>query len=403
MSTTITLNTKEFSSMLSKASKCSTKGGVAIIAELIEIKLVNGVLSLRTTDTRNTMILRKSGIEGADFAAVINIGVFEKIVSKTTKENIQLTVDDKCVELKGNGSYKFELAIEGDTPVQFEPLMLIQQPEIKEELSLQTMKDVVKYCAAFVGSPFVDPTVSGYYFNARGAITSDSYAACFYNKPLFHQPMMLYASTMELISSWDDEKVVFLKSGNQIQFYSNTGLLSTTVHPHIDDFPADGLSDFLTMDYAAKVGVSIKAAQESLDRVGLFINDKAGNGSIMASFEDSGLALSDKGGNADERLPYVEGSCYSPFLCQISAPDLSKVIDVDKSDNVVISYGNDTAIRVDFTDLVRVLALSEDTIEGQDFGVVEDDTPAITPEAPAASASAVDASMGMPDMDSIQW
>ena len=401
MATTITLNTKEFSSMLSKASKCSTKGGVAIVAELIEIKLSNGILSLRTTDTRNTMVLRKSGIEGADFCAVINIGIFEKVVSKTTKETIQLTVDDRCVELKGNGSYKFELSIEGDTAVQFEPIMLIQQPEIKEELSLQTLKDVVKYCAAFVGSPFVDPTVAGYYFNNKGAITSDAYAACFYNKPIFHEPMMLYASTMELLSSWDDDKVVFLKSGNNVQFYSNTGLLTTTVHPHLADFPVEGLSEFLTMDYSASVGVSIKSAQESLDRVGLFINDKAGNGSIMASFEEGGLTLADKGGNADERLPYVEGSSFSPFICQISAPDLSKVIDVDNSDNVIISYGNDTAIRVAFDDLTRVLALSEDTIEGADFGEVAEPQAAadVIPEAPTATAP----SSGMPDMDAIQW
>lgn len=361
MATSIKLNTKEFASMLSKASKCSLKGSVDVLAELVEIKLKNGVLSLRTTDTRNTLVLRKSGVQGEDFNAVISIAVFEKIVSKTSKEEVEITVTDSYVELKGNGIYKFERAIEGGSPVEFEPIGLISDPDMKLEFALAELKNVIKYNGGFIGSPFVDPTISGYFFGDN-AITTNGYNACFFKHKLFESPVMLYESTFNMLGEFEGDTVVFLKKGRDIQFYNANALLCSKLHQEGASFPDAELSEFLKGAHPSSVVVSVKDALDALDRVMLFVDAKTANGGSDAimSFEEGGnIVITDDKGRVNEVIAYKNPVNFKPFSCCISVPDLMSMLNIDISDEVVLNYGNDTSVRVDVEDVTRVLALSD--------------------------------------------
>lgn len=361
MSTSIKLNTKEFATMLSKASKCSLRGSVDVLAELVEIKLKNGVLSLRTTDTRNTLLLRKSGVQGEDFNAVIGIGVFDKIVSKTTKDEVELVITDSYVELKGNGTYKFERAIEGGSPVEFEPINLITDPDMRVEFKLADLKDVIKYNGDFIGSPFVDPTISGYFFS-DSAITTNGYNACFFKNKLFDAPIMLYESTFNMLNEFEGESVVFLKKGTDIQFYNASALLCSRLHQEIDEFPSDQLSKYLEGVHPSSVVISVKEAIDTLDRVMLFVASKAANGNsdaIMTFEPDGNIVITDDKGRVNESISYKNPNNFKPFSCCISVPDLMSMLNIDISDEVVFNFGVDDSVRIDVGDITRVLALSD--------------------------------------------
>lgn len=371
MSSVVKLKTKEFADMLSRASKCTLKSSPDVQAGLVEIKLKNGVLSLRTTDTRNKLVLRKSGIEGADFNTVIGIPVFEKIISKTSKEEIILTIDDVGVEVKGNGTYKFERMMEGDMPVEFEPISLIADPEVKVEFETKLLKDIIKYNGDSIGSAFVDPTISGYYFGDNDVMTTDGYNACFYHNKLFDTPVMLYDTTMALLGDFEDEKVVFLKKGTEIQFYSASGLLTSHIHQYTDEFPAEPLSAFLDGVHPSSVSVSVKEAKEVLERVFLFVGDNNNDGVATMSFEESGIVLTDKAGRVNEVIAYKNPKNFKPFICKISIPGLLSMVDIDISDEISVNFGNEVSIRIDVGDITRVLALSDDDSASGDTDIFE--------------------------------
>lgn len=405
---TVKLNTKEFASMLSKVSKCTVRGGVSIISELVEIRLAAGVLSLRTTDTRNIMILRKSGVAGDDFVATISLDVFEKIVSKTSKEEIELKVDDKSVQLTGNGVYHFPLTIEGDSPVTFEPLKMLEDPEVKKQFKKADFLEAIKYTGDFVGSAYVDPTLSGFYFG-QNVITSDLCTCGYLHKKFFDDDIMFYPTTLALLNEIDDEQVMFLKKGRKIQFVSSTCLIDSIMHSDAENFPAEDFNGYLTEAFDSCVTISKSEATQILERVSFFVDMKSEFGATLLDFKSDGIAISDKGGKAAEVLAIKEPINFVPFTCYIGAPDMLKALNFDGDDEVKLWYANATALRVESGNVTRILALLDpNDLEGAvDFGAMD-----ATAEAAADFGGEVaeEAAMEAPAettmetaMDSIQW
>lgn len=357
--TTVKLNTKMFASLLSRAAKCSLKNSVDIMAELIEIKLKDGILSLRTTDTRNTLVLRMPNVTGEDFSAVISVTLFEKIVNKTTKEDIELQIDDAAVTLVGNGTYKFPRPIEGTQQIEFASVPLIQNPELRVELKLDDIRKAIKYNGDFVGSAFVDPTISGFYFGDN-VVTTDGYNACFLKNKFFDNDVMLYDSTVKLINEFEGDTVVFLKKGSEIQFYNSTALLSSVAHKETDNFPSVELNKYLEDTFESGVTISVKEAQSVLDRVMLFVDGRLGSSAAILSFENNGIVITDKAGSVNEVISYKSPVNFKPYTCKISAPDFNKALSIDVSDDIILRYGNDMSVRMDAGDVTRILALVPD-------------------------------------------
>lgn len=361
----ITLNTQQFNSLLSRAVKGSAKGGIDMTADLLEIKMRNGMLSLRTTDTRNTMVL-KMAVPGVsdEFVAVIQIEQFQKIVSKTSKETIELNITDSAVELRGNGTYKFPLVIEGDAPVALAPIPLITDAEITQTLSKKEIATIVANNGAFVGSQFVDPAISGYYFGPEAVITTDFIGCCYYKKKFFSEPIMFYPTTLQLILELEEDDITFLKKDRHIQFYTQTGLIDSVTHLDVDAFPAEDLMAYIKDAYTAGVTVSKKQTKEVLERIGLFVDMKTEFGAADMVFEADGIHLSDKRKNANEVIPYKQAAdssqTFKPFSGTVPTMDLIRVLNIEGEDDITLWYDCEQAVRVDVENTTRVLALLDE-------------------------------------------
>lgn len=388
----VKLNTKLFSSMLSKVSKCTNKGGIDLLSELVEIKLSAGILSLRTTDTRNIMVLRQPGIEGDDFEATISIDVFEKIVSKTSKEEIELSIDDRSVELRGNGTYHFPLTIEGDEPVTFPPIKVLEDPDVKQQFSLKKFLDVLKYNGPFVGSPFVDPTLSGFYFAEDSVISADTCTCCYLNEKFLDEPFMLFTSTLSLLSELTDDQVLFVKKGRKIQFVSSTCLIDSSVHTDQEEFPKEDLDKYLDTELTSSIKISKKDAISILERVSLFVDMKTEFGATIFDFTEKGVVISDKGGKASELLPYKDAVNFQPFQCYVAAGDLIKVLDIDGDDEISLRYADPTVLRIDVGKVTRVIAL----LDPGDLDNADDFVAAMDKESAAAAEDFAEASIDEP-------
>lgn len=404
---TVKLNTKEFASMLSKVSKCTVKGGVSIISELVEIRLASGVLSLRTTDTRNIMILRKNGVAGDDFVATIPLEIFEKIVSKTSKEEVTLEVDDKAVHLTGNGTYHFALTIEGDTPVTFEPLKMLEDPEVKIQFKKADFLEALKYTGDFVCSQYVDPTLSGFYFGEH-VITTDLCNCAYLHKKFFDNDIMFYPPTLALINEIDDEQVMFLKKGRKIQFISSTCLIDSIMHSDTENFPVEEFNGYLKDDFGSCVTISKSEATQILDRVSFFVDMKSEFGATLLDFKPEGVAISDKGGKAAELLSIKEPVNFSEYTCYVGAQDMIKALSFEGEDDIKLWYANPTALRIESGNITRILALLDpNDLEGAiNFEAADAATEAAVDfgaDIPEPDAAPVEPTTMESAMDTIQW
>lgn len=402
--TTIKLNTKLFASLLSRAAKCSLKNSVDILAELIEIKLKDNTLSLRTTDTRNTLVLRMPNVTGEDFSAVISVTLFEKIVNKTTKEEIELRIDDTAVTLVGNGTYKFARPIEGNQHIEFSAIPLISEPEVRVEMKLADIRNAIKYNGDFVGSAFVDPTIAGFYLGDN-VVTTDGYNACFFKTKFFDKDVMLYDSSVRLLNEFDGDTVVFLKKGKHVQFYNGTALLNTVDHQETENFPNSELSQYLEDTFESGVTISVKDAQSVLDRVMLFVDGRLGSNAAILSFEENGITVTDKGGSVNEVISFKNPVNFKPFTCKVSAPDFNKALSLDISDDVILRYGNDMSVRLDAGDVTRILALVPDEDE-TDLTEAFSEESAISEDAEIGDIPfdvAEDTSMSQGSLADVEW
>ena len=82
----VTLKTKVFQDMVSKALKCSTNNSMLAATTLVSILAKDGKFSLVTTDNVNYLEVSEYIPGISDFKASLGIDQFGKLVSKLTNE-----------------------------------------------------------------------------------------------------------------------------------------------------------------------------------------------------------------------------------------------------------------------------------------------------------------------------
>lgn len=377
--TAVKVKTTDFATMLANVSKCTFKANIGGLVSNLELKLKNNMLSARTSDSLNTFILRMPNIEGEPFNIVIPTSEIFKIVPKITTENVELSVDDSSLTLKGNGTYVFSRLIENDDPVEYEGIPLLKDPEIDIQLDKKEFLVALDNARPFVGSAFIDPSLAGYYFSDK-LVTSDSVVACFYKKRLFDNDIEFYQSTLDLLSYVEGDSIRFLKKGNNIQLVGSTFMISSTIHDKQDSFPLKELNAYLGEKFDSSVTVSVNAIKNTLDRVNVFAGSALSEEGIVVaivSFTDDGALITDTRGRVSEIIPYSGKNNFKNFSCYVSIEDFSKVVDIAESPEVSILYNenNPNAIRVDSQCTTRVLGLldmseSSDNLE-EEFEIEE--------------------------------
>lgn len=360
----ITISCDELNALLSKAMKCILKGGSKIDPKtgMIQMTLKNNMLSFRTTDTRSTLIVRMPDVPGDDFTVVLEIEEFSKILPKQTVKELTLTVQDDVVELKGNGTYKLDIQMEDSGKLVFDDIPVIQNPEIAKQFDRKELVDIIKVSGKFIGTAFADPRVCGYYFS-DAVITTDNVVASFYKKQLFDEKFLIHSTTFNLLESMTDDKVVFYKKGDQIQFLGDTFFIDAKIHPASDEYPEDILKEYLKEQYAASVIVDVKAISDAVDRVDVFASSVilSGEGSgVIFDFQEDHIQISDKRGKSVEYVPYVVKNNFIPFTCKVSCVDFINTVTLDGVSQVELKYSNDDALQVVAGDVVRILGYMED-------------------------------------------
>ena len=371
--------TSTFKSAIGKSVKSAiVKGGVDPQAAMIQITHKNNLLSLRTTNTRNILIVRIPDIPGDDFEVVINIDKFYEIITKTTSDDISLEIEGGNLIFKGNGKYRFPIIVESSGPMTFAPIKLLQDAELDVELDLKEMVDITKCCGKFIGTAFADPRVCGYFFG-KSVLTSDNVVACFYEKEYFKDHFMFFDDTFNLLPYMDGEKVRLLKKGEDIQLVGEDFLISSKIHPNSDEYPEEEFRELLLESYDSGVVVDSKEIIAAIDRISVFSSallSQNKSTAVFMNFNDDQLVLTCADGSAEEYIPYKDRENFKTFTCHVSPADLISAITMDGMSDVKLMFSNEIALRIDAGTVKRVIGYmdpNETTIEDSSETPIEDD------------------------------
>lgn len=352
--------------ILSKAIKGCGNNKMLPITSLICLSLSDGTLTMQTTDSTNYMYAYAYNIEGENFYVVLEADKFSKLISKFTCEYTELSLDDRVLTIKGNGTYKIELPLdENGSLINFSnPLYdndIRSSETLVNTISTADIKSVLNSNKSALSSELDVPCYSSYYIDENFVVSTDTYKICRNNISLLKEPTLISAETMNLLEVIDTGDITVYCCDNVIVFSSENVDLYTTKAEGIEDYQIDAISGLVDESFSNSCKVVKSTLLSALDRLSLFIGNYDKN-SVTCTFDKDGIYISSKQSNAIEIINYNEssGSLSTNFVCDIDITMLQSQIKTNSGEFVNIHYGNDTAIKITDGNIVHIIALIED-------------------------------------------
>lgn len=357
------INTNLFKSLLAKVSKGAGNNGDFAITQMVKIKATKKEgLELVTTDLRNTLKVKESDIKD-DIEIVVVLDKLNKLISKTTTEEVELKVEKETLKIKGNGNYTIpiETTEDGKVPKMYEP-EVDKSGGVEEDVDILMLKELYKRHKAVLpkGSAIDEyPSTNGIYIGEEVVSTNGSLFTTT-NVCLLDNPILLTPELFDLIQLIGEERADVLVNKNKIKISTNNIEILGTLNDLIEDFPLESIKELNKMEFEGNVSINTDEWLSAIDRLSLFIGVHDNN-EIKMNFSENKVELSTKNG---EGLETIDIENVLEFNCLISVLDLkTQLQNLPKS--ATLCFGEENCIKLETEDTTMIVALSYDDEQGE--------------------------------------
>lgn len=357
------LKTKTLQEMTQKAMKGASNNKILPLTGMLAISLEQNVLTLTTTDFSNYLEIKETKVEGNDFYVVVQADIFSKLVGKLSTEEITLSVQDNVLVVKANGTYKLELPVDEEGNLVRFPnyRKVIDSPAYSVKLA--TLKSILTTNKASVAQDLAVPALTGYYIDANGVLTSDSFVACHNKVTGLNEPFMLPSQIVELFNVLNDEDVSIQVSDADVIINTNDATIYGKTLLEKDNYPVQEINQYLQTTFVSQCTLAKDALLSVLERMILFVGTYDKN-EVYLTFAQDGILIESKKGTGKERLNYTGSENYQPFTCCIDIEILRAQVQSQQTNAVDLHYGHETAIKLTSGAISQVISLSEDDRAG---------------------------------------
>ena len=355
--------TSKLQEALSKTIKAVGNNKLLPITSLIGIKLESTELTLTSTTGADYLYVKVPDIQGEDLEAVVEADKFYGLVSRTTTEFIELSVEFNAIKVVGNGTYLFNLVLdENGTPIKFpNPVAAFKgkSKEIVPASVFATMRDLVKPSLA---TTFEAPCYTGYYVSEE-VIGTNSFKMAYWNKKVFKTAKLLSADVVDLLEVIGSDSIECSFGATATVFKGNGCIIYDTQMAGIEDYQVQDIKAVVDSGYPISCSVSKAGLLAILERLSLFIT-KFDKNALRLTFTETGLQIQSKSSSGVEVIPYespVDSKVFKPFTTLISIEDLMQEVKAIPKDVISLHYGEDgSALKMTYDDLVIVVAFLDD-------------------------------------------
>lgn len=342
----------------SKVIKGASFNNLIPLTSMLGIKLSGGELRLLTTDMSNTIAVTVDKVAGDDMDITIDADKFSKLIAKITSNEISLEVKDDVLNIKANGTYKLPLIADEEGLVSFPDIQMIEGEE--SEVLLSSILSVYNINRQALAQTMERPELVGYYVGEDMVVSTDSDVITFNKiRMLDGEPILLPSPVEDLLTLFDDEKISYIRNGNDLLFKTDNIMVSGTTLEGLDDYPIEPISEYLEEAFPSNCKVPKSVLLDILDRLSLFIEPYDKNGAYF-TFGRKGITISSKKDSSTETVNYIESKDYSSFVCCVDIPLFRQQLDANPEDTIRLYYGNENALKIENGNIVQIVALLED-------------------------------------------
>ena len=347
------IKTELLQNMMSKAIRGASNNNMIPITSLIGIEIRNKKLTLMTTDGNNQFRVINDieldpmygPIDLQGFYTIVNADTFSKLVSKTTKEFIDLQNKENYLEVIGNGTYKLEIAINEDGEiVKFSEVNHIS--EVANSIKLTELQEAIKVAKASVAKTMEIPCLTGYYIG-KNIIASNREMVCKLEATLIEEPILISSEMAELLLLVESPEAIQLeRKDNHLYFYTNGYEIIGNELEGKEIYPVQPIEDLASKEYTHFIQVNKQDLLNVLDRMSLFISDYDKNG-VFLDFTEAGFIVRSQKSNAEEIID-IKGTLdpEDRFSCLADIEMLKSQVETISTDIVEIWYGQEKSIKI---------------------------------------------------------
>lgn len=284
---------------------------------------------------------------------IVHAETFSRIIDKTTKEYIDLSVADNGLVLRGNGTYKVKIFEGEDYPIP--DYTIFDKAEIFE-VSTDDLKSIASVNKSAVANSPTSGALNGYLVTSNGTVTTDGRRICFNDRVKSPVDILLSKEIISLVGSISDTDVTIKYIADQVMIQSSDTVIVGAELEGKETFPnTQGIfSQFnnKTIEFSINRSLITKA----IDRIGVFINP-FDNGELVLLVEGNQLQLETFEGSFESIN--LSTNLEESVEVVVNSSNLKELLSGLPGELVKFGFVNDTFVTLEQPHLQIILATCE--------------------------------------------
>lgn len=360
-----TIKAEKLKDMVSRSVKGAGMNKLIPITSLIAIEVKDNKLTLITTDATNYLYIVDDKVVADDFYVCVDVGMFSKLVSKMTCDNITLEIKDNIsvLEVKGNGNYRIELPLDenGELIKYPDPVANLDLSSASEvTINKSTVQVILETIKPALAVTLDNPCYTGYYIGNQ-VVATDTYKIASMDINMFGNKRLVSPEFMDLLSVMSTEKITVAMTDADIVCSTPECMVYGKFMEGLDDYAIDAIGELINTEFDSFCSIPKGDLIQLLTRLSLFVGTYDKN-AVDLTFTKEGLQVSSKAANGIELIKYITSENFVDFTCSIDIQMFMQEVKAISNDVVEIHYGKNNAIKMVDGNITIIVALLDDEV-----------------------------------------
>ena len=345
---------------------------LSMVTETLELLAYNSSLRMNVT---NREYYVQVGIDidcVEDFHATVDANTFLKLISQLTTEYIDITVkDNKCIQIKSNGTYKLPLIFDSDELLKL-PEININNVISEFYIDGDILNNILIYNSSQLNLGTISkPVQKMYYMDEHGAITFTN-GACI-NDFTLDNPIKLLFNTklVKLFKLFKGKRVKFSvgqdtisesMTQTKVRFEVDNMVLTAILFcdgSMINSVPVDTIRNMCKSDYDHEININKQSIMAILNRLMLFVSPSLNLADSCGKFilDGNNLIISDINENIKESIECNVVNSYNDFSYSfvIDITDLKPALANCVGETINLKCGNSKSIVIGYDNIHYII------------------------------------------------
>lgn len=351
------LNLDKFQEACKKILDAVDANVSSIVTETLELKTVGSTLYMNVTNKEYFVEVKIELGQEVDFHATVYADLFLNLISKITTKEVELTVVDNTLIVKGNGNYKIPLIFDGDKLVEL-PTIKINNPTKQFNIANESLQNIFKFNTKELAKGAISKPIQRlFYIDKQGCITFTT-GACvtrfnlqedvklLLNERIVKLFRLLKSETVQFTLGFD--AVSETMNQTKVQFKDDSVTITAIIandESLLNSVPAAAIRGRADFTYPYSVVLDRDSVLDALTRLLVFVKRSDLVLYTTMVFEKDGVTLFDNNKDNKEKVMYAnnEENLVEPYTCMFNTNDLKLTLETCAERDITFSFGNNVA------------------------------------------------------------